>query len=385
MLVAWTQLWGEGHAKYGVVKPKLYQCSLLDPKNHATVESEFMHKLNHVRPLYASPSAESDSKPLKDIFQRVVVVNLDKRTDRLGHFVKELEKGWPFLDPLRFSAIHGDKCGWPRTWGHGPNTYGCMESHRQILQRAILDDIESILVLEDDLVLCDNFTQKAQEFFNHVPKDWDWVCIGGQHLSQPADIGNNIVKCTNTQRTHAYGLRGKVIKEAYIHIISSEGHVDHRYGDIQSKYNVYAPKPFICGQMQDQSDISGSRNPLKFWADPSFEKHIVVLLHAPKDILPKLREEGFHMGFSRDHGTDIDVGLRDIYSGGVTQQKLKDFLVMLIWESESMQLAGKKSYVTIWHPDAKDEEIKSSSPCKYVEVSGNTVEEVLADFKGKNA
>ena len=201
-----------------------------------------MRKIDFVRPLYSSASCEADPKPLKDIFQRVVVVNLDKRTDRLGHFVKEMEKGWPFVDPMRFSAIHGDKCGWPRNWNHGPNTFGCMESHRQILQRAILDDIESILVLEDDLVLADDFTEKALQFFNNVPKDWDWVFLGGQHISSPTDLGNGIVKCNNCQRTHCYGMRGRIIREAYIHIISTEGHVDHRYGDIESKYNVYAPK-----------------------------------------------------------------------------------------------------------------------------------------------
>lgn len=260
-----------------------------------------------------------------------------------------------------------------------------MQSHRQILERAILDDVKSILILEDDFVLIDNFIERATEFFNHVPKDWEWVFLGGQHISTPTDIGNDIVKCHNTQRTHGYGMRGRVIKEAYIHIISTEGHVDHRYGDIEHKYNVYAPKPFLMGQMQDQSDISGSKNPLKFWADPDFDKHLVVLLHAPKDILPELRKQGFHTGFSRDYGTDIDVGLRDIYSGGVNSHKLKDFLIMLMWESESMILAGEKSYVTVWHPDATNEQIKAAAPCKFIEICGNTVEEVLKDFKEKNA
>ena len=313
---------------------------------------------------------------LSNYFDRIVVINLRRRPDRLKQFWRELDRHhWPFQKPEIFQAVDGNKVPAPKTWDAGGGAWGCMQSHRQILEQAIMDDVSKLLVLEDDMCLTSDFVARITDFLSRVPNDWGQLMLGGQHSSEATlRVKRGIVRCTNCQRTHAYAIRGRFMRALYQHWVSTQGHCDHRMGEIQARYRVYAPEPFIFGQAEGRSDISGAVNPRKFWVPP--RKCLpVVLLHAPQSAVAQLREHGFHTGHDRNTRTDVDNGLDKIMSGPSesVRSRLSDWIRSINWEITS----DPGTVCTIWHPDVTLSLVRDATDGAVYEIEAETVQQAI--------
>ena len=231
---------------------------------------------------------------------------------------------------------------------------GLYASHRQVLERAIIDDVQSLLILEDDAHLVDDFAIKVKEFLNRVPSDWDGLMLGGQHMMKPLEIAPSVVKCLNCQRTHAYAIRGKYMQDLYALWHSYFGHCDHVMGPFESGYKVYAPDPFVIGQGSTRSDISGRMDPIRFWSGSDIQAK-VALISAPHSVIKDLRPLGFHTGYTRDAKTDVDVGIIDIFMkpGSPTNKvrALRDWVAMVRGEASVFE----NGVCVIWLPEINDE------------------------------
>jgi hypothetical protein len=309
---------------------------------------------------------------------------LKRRPDRLARFWSELEKAnWPFPRPKVFEAIEGDKVGVPKYWQTGGGSYGCLRSHLNILERAIMDEVQSLLVLEDDAVFMKTFGQEVAEFLAKVPDDWQCLMLGGQHVnSEPIPVAPGIVRAGGgggIQRTHCYALRGtEIMKALYRTWANAAVHCDWVMGPCMAKFNTYAPDPFLVGQADGRSDISGTQNPAKFWRPPTGAEPVVVL-HAPREVMEALRKKGFHAGYTRDSKTGIDVGLRDLFADKTLSEadrakRLDGWIKMIQWEVASMT---ESAVCTLWHPAVHAEVVRGLVRGRVVEITATTAEDAL--------
>lgn len=193
---------------------------------------------------------------------RVVIISLAHRQDRRQAF--RLPADWPWPQPTWFRAIDGRGLPLPAAWGKdGPGAYGCALSHIAVLEQAMTDQVHSLLVLEDDAVFCSDFGDRVHELGQQVPDDWAMLMLGGQHLY---GVPNRpVVRCKDTQRTHAYAVRGPAIELLAKAFRAHEGHVDGALPAFQSQVPTYAPCPFLVGQAAGGSDVDGLISAERFW------------------------------------------------------------------------------------------------------------------------
>jgi GR25 family glycosyltransferase involved in LPS biosynthesis len=203
-----------------------------------------------------------------DFFDRVVVVNLARRPHRLTAFVKRLEN-WPFKYPVRFEAVDGYAATPPETWTAGKGAWGCQLSHRGVLRAALADGLKNILVLEDDAYPVPDFARRALEFVAKVPDDWDGLMLGAQHLRPPLPIGNGIVRCEASHRTHGFAVRGRFLKALHdVWGLNKTDHCDIVLSSLMRVFKVYAPDPLLIGQDAGDSDVNLRRESLVRFLNP---------------------------------------------------------------------------------------------------------------------
>lgn len=131
---------------------------------------------------------------------KIYYINLEHRTDRKKHILNELKKINININSIqRISAIK-------KTIG----SYGCMLSHIKTLEKALNDDVEYAIILEDDFVF-----KKPINIENLIDNlkniKWDVCLLSGNHFKLNTKIKKNIYYVSGSQTASGY-----IIKKLYI-------------------------------------------------------------------------------------------------------------------------------------------------------------------------
>jgi hypothetical protein len=333
-----------------------------------------------VQPLTVEGLKAKVAKITKSLpFDRVVVVNLYRRPDRKQEMQERLEAaGLAFSAVEWFPAVDGKRLPSPMGWRSGSGAWGCMQSHRQVLERAIMDEVGSLLVLEDDADFGPDFLQQVQMFLYTVPPDWEQLMLGGQHIKPAIPLKEGVVRCVDTQRTHAYAIRGQYMKDLYQLWCSRAGHCDHIMGPFQTKRQVYAPSPFIVAQGAGKSDITGRLDAKRNWSSHSMPPVVVLQFEEGVNQRAKVEEfkkDGFHIGYWLDEATGMDRGVLKLMEepAHMRTRFLKDWWNAVRREAEAIDMG----VVCLWHPHAPDifhkvQEATNPATCLLVTVGEKT-------------
>lgn len=226
------------------------------------------------RPDWGEPQlCRAVPEDMSGIFDRVVMISVEGRADRREKALPRMrEQGWPFREPELKLVTHGDHIGVPKGWSHGGGAWGCMLSHREVLWQAIQDKVHTLLVMEDDAWVCDDFAAKVRQFLAHVPDDWGQIMFGGQLMGDGRQkrVNEHARRVSQCERTHCYALRGEAIRSLWLwwNQVGANAHCDWMMGDWQdhSHWPCYIPNQFLVAQMESRSDLTGRVEPLRTWS-----------------------------------------------------------------------------------------------------------------------
>lgn len=206
---------------------------------------------------------------MNDFFDKIFVINLDRRVDRMEHVYNQASS--MNMDIERFSAFDGttltSRPGKPphRTWATiSMGNYGNILSQRALIQKAIDNKWESLLILEDDFQFYEpnrptkvpwTPKERVQEYLENIPKNWDMIYFGGNHQSPLVPIDNLIGRCSYTLTAHAVGIRNTMYEHILYNTRNLNVPIDLSYAQLHNTYNVYSSIETLATQMAGYSDI----------------------------------------------------------------------------------------------------------------------------------
>lgn len=196
---------------------------------------------------------------LFDRFDKVYLVNLDRRVDRLDNFKKEVEK-YDLGNFERVSAVDGNQINLE---DYGKNLksgeLGLVLTNLKIIKDAKEKNYKNILILEDDCTFSDEVLN-IEEYFKELPSDWDMLYMGGNHnihmgIESPVTINSKVTKLHSTYSTHFIGIKNTLFDHIEIILSKYKEPLDVSYVKLQKIFNVYSFYPAIAKQIVDFSDI----------------------------------------------------------------------------------------------------------------------------------
>jgi GR25 family glycosyltransferase involved in LPS biosynthesis len=183
---------------------------------------------------------------VNDFFDKVIVINLDRRTDRMDKLAPQLEK----LDIQyeRFSAVDGKKLD------IDPIVAG-LRSHLQVMKQIAG---QRVLILEDDAQFVEDFNEKFEKVMQTLPEDWDIFYLGAL---VPKDVG--LVRMVNrhwgiqvlTTGSQAYCINPSKLEYFISKLEDYNSYIDIGLRDFAKDLKAYITQPNLVVQFPSYSDL----------------------------------------------------------------------------------------------------------------------------------
>jgi GR25 family glycosyltransferase involved in LPS biosynthesis len=223
---------------------------------------------------------------LNKIFDKIFLINLERRKDRLEEFLKisnkynfqfELYKAFDGMALLNENFTYENKkISYVKNefYKHEPGNFfgidnyydryfkvcvGCLLSHLEILKLAKKNNYKSILILEDDVVFSDNLEQKLDNLSKNFPNEWDMFYLSGSLIKE----GNKFdyySELISAHTTHSYAVNSSVY-DILIKLLETnmfKKPVDSCYVSIQGSLKSFIAMPFLSYQASGFSNIHNS-------------------------------------------------------------------------------------------------------------------------------
>lgn len=141
----------------------------------------------------------------------------------------------------------------------GSGVLACMLSHVQLLRKAKELKLPAICIFEDDVKLCDDFTDRIK-YIETLQLDFDFFALGG-HFSTPQENGNstpykNIRRFDSLGGTYAYIITEKVYDFVLRNITYNFGMDEFYSTHTYKRFKCLAFVPFLAGCVPCKSEIT---------------------------------------------------------------------------------------------------------------------------------
>ena len=182
---------------------------------------------------------------VNEYFDKVVVINLDRRTDRMEKLGAQLDKLG--IEYERFSAIDG------KEQGISPVDAGRL-SHIEVMKQAT----GNVLILEDDAYFVDNFQERFDESMDWLPQDWDIFYLGvlvPKNTGKLLPVNEHWSRQVMSNGQQAYCVNPKKLDYFIEEQSKSDLHIDVCFRVLAEHTKAYVAQPNLVTQFPSYSDL----------------------------------------------------------------------------------------------------------------------------------
>lgn len=204
---------------------------------------------------------------ITEFFNKTFCVNLERRSDRWDECLSEFDK-YGITNVDRFIAVDGTTLPQKKSGFVTPSRLALVLTNVKILEEAIQENYDSILILEDDIEFTDEINN-ISEYFKFLPEDWDMLYFGGNHnqhtgVTPPKIINEKVCKLHHTFSTHCVAINKKSFNTILERLKKYDNALDVIYSELQKSLNVYSFYPLIATQRVSFSDIENTMTDYKW-------------------------------------------------------------------------------------------------------------------------
>ena len=209
---------------------------------------------------------------LNKFVDEVYIINLERRKDRLENITNQLNRF--DINFKRFNAVDGKHEGIT-------GAVGCLRSHLGVIRHAISKGHQKIAIFEDDIILCDDFSDRFEYYSKNVPDDWEVMYLGCGYIwgikptiSVPPYIFNihSCHGCFAMILDNKNGFFQKILNIA----TPEKKAIDNYYAEnILPKAYIF--EPFFVKTLNTLSDISDRKDSFSYEGIDSSFKNVVEL------------------------------------------------------------------------------------------------------------
>ncbi len=186
----------------------------------------------------------------------ILVINLSHRNDRRQHIVRQF-MNMGIDDYFFVEGVNGKKKFPDVKRANLQGHFGCLESHKKVLNMFTTLEYEWCIVMEDDCVLDREWTTAI---LNDVPSDVELVYFGGNKTLSKKPIepfNEKFDKAIEVYCTHAYAIR-KASIPALLNVLNSRmWKVDVLFTEFQQSHKCLITRKCYAWQLNSLSDITG--------------------------------------------------------------------------------------------------------------------------------
>lgn len=188
---------------------------------------------------------------IEEYFDHIVLINLERRKDRLAESLQQFHKLGINLGEVSVILFTGHDMP-------GDGNRGCTASHRGVLELICHHRWQRTLILEDDFhVVHDDCQERFGAMIGEVPNDWDMLYLGGHYGEKPRErVSPHVIRINHMKTTSSYAVTLEQARRMAPHIYGV-GPIDELYLKCHMENNCYIFDPRLMIQRPGFSDLQG--------------------------------------------------------------------------------------------------------------------------------